>query len=44
MKEESVPSVISSKKIRDMGFEFKHSIEDIIYETLNNYVNSGFLS
>lgn len=44
IKEDSVPSVISSKKIRDMGFKFKHSIVDIIHETVKNSVDYGFLS
>lgn len=43
-KQVSVPSIISSKKIRDMGFEFKHSVEDIIHQTVNKSVDYGFLS
>ncbi|KAF5948764.1 hypothetical protein HYC85_014721 [Camellia sinensis] len=39
----SVPSEISSKKLRDLGFNFKFSLEDIIHHTVSSCVNCGFL-
>ncbi|GKV45763.1 hypothetical protein SLEP1_g52812 [Rubroshorea leprosula] len=39
----SVPSEISSKKLRDLGFNFKHNIEDLIHETIAACVDYGFL-
>ncbi|GFP86375.1 dihydroflavonol-4-reductase [Phtheirospermum japonicum] len=44
MERESIPSEISSKKIRDIGFEFKYSIQDIIHQTVRRCVDYGFLS
>ncbi|KAI3410622.1 Epimerase domain-containing protein [Psidium guajava] len=40
---ESVPAEISSKKLRDLGFSYKHAAEDIILETLTACINFGFL-
>ncbi|KAJ4726164.1 Dihydroflavonol 4-reductase [Melia azedarach] len=39
----SIPSVISSKKLRDLGFCYKHGIEDIVRETIACCVDCGFL-
>ena len=36
--------MISSKKLTDLGFEFKFSIEDIIKETGSCCTECGFLS
>ncbi|KAL6553944.1 hypothetical protein OROMI_019617 [Orobanche minor] len=44
MEHESIPSEISSKKIRDLGFEFRYSIQDIIHQTVRKCVDCGFLS
>ncbi|KAL3645476.1 hypothetical protein CASFOL_010656 [Castilleja foliolosa] len=44
MERESIPCEISSKKIRDIGFKFKYSIQDIIHQTVRGCVESGFLS
>ncbi|KAK4439852.1 putative anthocyanidin reductase [Sesamum alatum] len=38
-----IPAEISSKKIRDMGFEFKYGIQDIIHQTIRKCVECGFL-
>ncbi|KAF8016377.1 hypothetical protein BT93_H1780 [Corymbia citriodora subsp. variegata] len=40
---ESVPAEISSKKLRDLGFNYKHLAEDIIRETVTACINFGFL-
>ncbi|XVF34098.1 hypothetical protein REPUB_Repub18cG0028100 [Reevesia pubescens] len=34
---------ISSKKLRDLGFTYKHGIEDIIHQTITACVEYGFL-
>ncbi|KAJ0045069.1 hypothetical protein Pint_04316 [Pistacia integerrima] len=39
-----VPSEISSKKIKDLGFAYKHGIEDIICQTIACCMDCGFLS
>ncbi|CAL5402858.1 unnamed protein product [Camellia sinensis] len=39
----SVPSEISSKKLRDLGFNFKFGLEDIIHHIVNSCVDCGFL-
>ncbi|KAH9803264.1 Epimerase domain-containing protein [Citrus sinensis] len=39
----SVPSVISSEKLKDLGFNYKHGIEDIICQTIASCVDCGFL-
>ncbi|XP_062079633.1 putative anthocyanidin reductase [Humulus lupulus] len=41
---EQVPSEISSKKLRELGFEYKHGIEDIISQTVTACLNYGFLT
>ncbi|KAG8386202.1 hypothetical protein BUALT_Bualt03G0124500 [Buddleja alternifolia] len=43
VEQDSVPTEICSKKIRDMGFEFKYSIQDIIQQTVKECVDYGFL-
>lgn len=43
MEQDSIPAEISSKKIRDMGFEFKYGIQDIIHQTIRKCVDCGFL-
>ncbi|KAI3457011.1 hypothetical protein Pfo_013674 [Paulownia fortunei] len=43
MEQDSVPCKISSKKIRDIGFKFKYSIQDIIHQTVRKCVDYGFL-
>lgn len=39
----SVPSEISSKKLRHLGFNFKYSIKDILQETMVKCVDCEFL-
>ncbi|KAJ8763655.1 hypothetical protein K2173_003127 [Erythroxylum novogranatense] len=39
----SPPSEISSKKLKHLGFHYKHSIKDIIQETISCCVGYGFL-
>lgn len=43
MEQDSAPSRISSDKIRDIGFEFKYSIQDIVHQSVVNCVDNGFL-
>ncbi|KAK6157149.1 hypothetical protein DH2020_011397 [Rehmannia glutinosa] len=43
MEQDSVPSTICSKKIRDMGFKFEYSIQEIIHQTVRACVDCGFL-
>ncbi|XP_008244331.1 PREDICTED: dihydroflavonol-4-reductase isoform X1 [Prunus mume] len=38
-----VPSEISSKKLTDLGFSFKHGLEDIIHQTITCCIGHGFL-
>uniref|UniRef100_A0A0R0H5M7 NAD-dependent epimerase/dehydratase domain-containing protein n=1 Tax=Glycine max TaxID=3847 RepID=A0A0R0H5M7_SOYBN len=40
---DKVPSVISSKKLEDLGFSYKHGLEDIIYQTLMCFLDYGYL-
>ncbi|KAJ6807086.1 dihydroflavonol 4-reductase [Iris pallida] len=40
----SACSVICSRKITDLGFEFKYSVKDILKETLSSCAESRFLS
>ncbi|CAA0808660.1 NAD(P)-binding Rossmann-fold superfamily protein [Striga hermonthica] len=40
----SIPSEISSKKIRDLGFEFDYSIQDIVQQSVRCCLEFGFLS
>ncbi|KAF2285857.1 hypothetical protein GH714_008450 [Hevea brasiliensis] len=39
----SIPSEISSKKLRDLGFNYKHDIKDMIHETIACSVDHSFL-
>ncbi|XP_059442151.1 putative anthocyanidin reductase [Corylus avellana] len=38
-----VPPEISSKKLRDLGFNYKHGIEDIVHHTITSCLDYGFL-
>ncbi|KAH1127780.1 hypothetical protein GYH30_016375 [Glycine max] len=40
---DKVPSEISSKKLQDLGFSYKHDLEDIIYQTLMCCLDYGYL-
>lgn len=40
----SAPSVISSNKLKDLGFSYKYGLENIIHQTVNCCVDRGFLS
>ncbi|KAL3508554.1 hypothetical protein ACH5RR_027955 [Cinchona calisaya] len=46
LKEEqnSVPVEISSKKLRDLGFNYKYDVQDIIHQTVEKCVGIEFLS
>ncbi|GMN63130.1 hypothetical protein TIFTF001_032203 [Ficus carica] len=37
------PSEISSKKLKDLGFKYKHGVQDIIHETVTGCLGYGFL-
>ncbi|KAL5802647.1 hypothetical protein ACOSQ4_030952 [Xanthoceras sorbifolium] len=39
----SIPCEISSKKLRDLGFSYKHGIEVIVQQTIATCVDCGFL-
>ncbi|KAL7131037.1 hypothetical protein ABFS83_13G172700 [Erythranthe nasuta] len=43
MERDSAPSKISSQRIRDIGFKFNYSIQDIIHQTVVSCVDCGFL-
>lgn len=38
-----VPPEISSKKLRDLGFNYKHGIEDIVHDAIASCLDYGFL-
>ncbi|KAK3040253.1 hypothetical protein RJ639_028168 [Escallonia herrerae] len=38
----SVPSEISSRKLRDLGFTYKYGVPDIIKHTISSTMHSGF--
>ncbi|RDX76637.1 hypothetical protein CR513_43352 [Mucuna pruriens] len=38
-----IPSEISSKKLEDLGFSYKHGLEDIIYQTIMCCLDYGYL-
>lgn len=40
---DSVPAEISSKKLRDLGFSYDYSIQDIIQHTVRACKDYGFL-
>lgn len=42
-QQDSIPCEISSRKLRDLGFAFKYSIEDIIHQTISACEDHGFL-
>ncbi|KAL4271961.1 hypothetical protein GQ457_13G002710 [Hibiscus cannabinus] len=42
-EESSKHPEISSKKLRDLGFTYKHGMEDIIHQTITACVDYGFL-
>ncbi|KAI4333794.1 hypothetical protein L6164_018556 [Bauhinia variegata] len=39
----NIPSEISSKKLKDLGFNYKHGLEDIIHETIVCCLDYGYL-
>ncbi|CAK7338327.1 unnamed protein product [Dovyalis caffra] len=39
----SIPPEICSKKLRDLGFKYKHGIKDMIRETATCFLDQGFL-
>ncbi|CAK9142316.1 unnamed protein product [Ilex paraguariensis] len=41
---DSVPSMISSKKLSDLGFVYKYAVQDIIHHTITSCLDYGFLS
>ncbi|CAJ2650444.1 unnamed protein product [Trifolium pratense] len=40
---DKVPSEISSKKLKDLGFSYKHSLEEIIHQTIMCCLDYGYL-
>ncbi|WJX50848.1 hypothetical protein P8452_37098 [Trifolium repens] len=40
---DKVPSEISSKKLKDLGFSYKHSLEEIIQQTIMCCLDYGYL-
>ncbi|XP_058753297.1 putative anthocyanidin reductase [Vicia villosa] len=40
---DKVPSEISSKKLKDLGFSYKHSIEEIVHQTIMCCLDYGYL-
>ncbi|RAL41697.1 unnamed protein product [Cuscuta campestris] len=44
MREQDLqPPTISSKKLMDLGFTFKHNVQEIIHDTIQNSIQHGFL-
>lgn len=39
----SVPTEISSKKLKDLGFKYKYGLLDVIHQTLESCIQHGFL-
>nr|ALX35996.1 dihydroflavonol 3'-hydroxylase 3 [Paeonia lutea] len=39
----TVPSEISSKKLRDLGFNYKYDLQDIVHQTVSCCVGHGYL-
>lgn len=39
-----IPSEVSNKKLKDLGFRFEHGIDDIIEDTIAACVQCGFIS
>ncbi|KEH30759.1 putative anthocyanidin reductase isoform X1 [Medicago truncatula] len=42
-KYDKVPTEISSKKIKDLGFSYKHSLEEIVHQTIMCCLDYGYL-
>ncbi|XP_027343301.1 dihydroflavonol 4-reductase-like [Abrus precatorius] len=42
-KYDTVPSEISSKKLKDLGFRYKHELKDIIHQTIICCLDYGYL-
>ncbi|CAI8617511.1 unnamed protein product [Vicia faba] len=40
---DKVPSEISSKKLKDLGFSYKHNIEEIVHQTIMCCLDYGYL-
>lgn len=40
---ESVPTEISSKKLKDLGFRYKYGLQEVIHQTVDSCIDSGFL-
>lgn len=40
---DKVPCEISSKKLKDLGFSYKHSLEEIIHQTIMCCLDYGYL-
>ncbi|KAJ9551497.1 hypothetical protein OSB04_015542 [Centaurea solstitialis] len=38
-----VPTEISSKKLKDLGFRYKYELQDVIHQTLESCIEHGFL-
>lgn len=43
-KQNGMPSEVSNKKLRDLGFEFHHGLDDIIKDTIDACVECGFIT
>nr|GEX95807.1 putative anthocyanidin reductase isoform X1 [Tanacetum cinerariifolium] len=39
----SVPTEISSKKLKDLGFKFKYGLHEVIHQTVDYCIDHGFL-
>nr|GEW21203.1 ribonuclease H-like domain-containing protein [Tanacetum cinerariifolium] len=39
----SVPTEISSKKLKDLGFKFKYGLHEVIHQTVDYCIDRGFL-
>ncbi|KAL8264334.1 hypothetical protein R6Q59_022464 [Mikania micrantha] len=39
----SVPTEISSKKLKDLGFRYKYSLQEVIHQTVDCCIDNGFL-
>ncbi|KAI7752477.1 hypothetical protein M8C21_012574 [Ambrosia artemisiifolia] len=39
----SVPTEITSKKLKDLGFKFKYSLQEVIHQTVDCCIDHGFL-
>ena len=43
-KQNWMRSEVGNKKLKDLGFEFEHGIDDIIKDTVSSCVQCGFIS